>query len=504
MKDMKEFLQNNEITYEDNPYVAENSFIGKEPHADKIPTYDEVKDQLPQPIFDGHDDYLRCYDYAWRTAFGNIASPFVNDKFVSDFIKTAFNGCLFMWDSSFILMYGKYAKRLFLFQQTLDNFYALQHKDGYICREITEEEGLDRFCRHDPSSTGPNLMAWCEWNYFENFGDVERLKKVYAPLRAFHVWFRKNRTWRDGSYFSSGWGCGMDNIPRVQEGYDERFSHGYMVWVDTCAQQMMNCDFLIKMNEVLQCDDVSDLVEEREHLYKLINEALWDERTAFYYDLWRNNELNMVKHVGSFWTLLAKAVPKERLERYVAHLTNPDEFNRTNAVPTLSADHPLYNPHGQYWRGSSWAPTTFMVLAGLTANGCHDIAYSVGDKFLRNVVTVYNETGTLWENYAPDFAERGNQSRPNFVGWTGIVPISVFFEYVIGIQASVSQNRIVWRVNRTERHGILKYPFGTEHTIDLVCEARDSVSDEPQITVKSNLPIEVLVIWDGKEKIIKA
>jgi hypothetical protein len=145
-----------------------------------------------------------------------------------------------------------------------------------------------------------------------------------------------------------------------------------------------------------------------------------------------------------------------------------------------------------------------MVLAGLTANGCHDIAYSVGDKFLRNVVTVYNETGTLWENYAPDFAERGNQSRPNFVGWTGIVPISVFFEYVIGIQASVSQNRIVWRVNRTERHGILKYPFGTEHTIDLVCEARDSVSDEPQITVKSNLPIEVLVIWDGKEKIIKA
>ena len=80
----------------------------------------------------------------------------------------------------------------------------------------------------------------------------------------------------------------------------------------------------------------------------------------------------------------------------------------------------------------------------------------------------------------------------------------MFFEYVIGIQASVSQNRIVWRVNRTERHGILKYPFGTEHTIDLVCEARDSVSDEPQITVKSNLPIEVLVIWDGKEKIIRA
>ena len=33
---MKEFLQNNEMTYEDNPYVEKNEFIGKQPHEDKI------------------------------------------------------------------------------------------------------------------------------------------------------------------------------------------------------------------------------------------------------------------------------------------------------------------------------------------------------------------------------------------------------------------------------------------------------------------------------------
>ena len=333
---------------------------------------------------------------------------------------------------------------------------------------------------------------------------VERLKKVYFPLRAYHLWMKKNRTWRDGSYWSSGWGCGMDNIPRLEPGYDESFSHGHMVWLDACAQELLNCDILIKMNEILKIDDVSDLIEERESLTKLINDKLWDEETGFYYDMWKNGELNMVKHVGAFWTLIARIVPKERLERFVSHLADPNEFNRPNTVPSLSADHPLYNPHGEYWRGSSWAPTTYMVFAGLTANGCHDLAYQLAEKFLKNVVDVYNETGTLWENYAPDFAERGNMSRPNFVGWTGLAPISVFFEYIIGIKAQVSENRIVWHVNRTERHGIEKYPFGNDHLIDLVCEARESADEEPKITVRSNKPIDVLVVWNGKEKLIKA
>jgi hypothetical protein len=81
---------------------------------------------------------------------------------VSNFIDTAFNNCLFMWDSAFILLFaryrthththtartarteyafvlmnavaspaGRYGSRAFDFQRTLDNFYAKQHPDGY-------------------------------------------------------------------------------------------------------------------------------------------------------------------------------------------------------------------------------------------------------------------------------------------------------------------------------------------------------------------------------------
>ena len=155
------FKQNDEITLPPQPVplVAENYFITKEPDTTPLPTFEDSKAKLPIPTWDGHDDYIRCYWRAWELAFGNLGSPIPGTGFVSNFIDTAFNGCVFMWDTSFILMFGKYADRIFNFQGTLDNLYSHQHKDGYICREIEEATGRDHFTRFDPASTGPDIMA---------------------------------------------------------------------------------------------------------------------------------------------------------------------------------------------------------------------------------------------------------------------------------------------------------------------------------------------------------
>lgn len=81
-----------------------------------------------------------------------------------------------MWDSAFNVMYGKYFIEAADFQVTLDNFYARQHKDGFICRELSEEEAGDRFSRDDPGSTGPNILPWAEWEYYCTTNNKERLK----------------------------------------------------------------------------------------------------------------------------------------------------------------------------------------------------------------------------------------------------------------------------------------------------------------------------------------
>ncbi|MBE6652494.1 MAG: glycoside hydrolase [Ruminococcaceae bacterium] len=484
-----------------NEFVKKNPFLTMEPEDAPLPTYEESKDRLPKPLWEGHDDAIACYDKVWQIAFKNLRQPQPGSGFVSNFIDTAFNGNLFMWDSSFIVLFGRYASHIFNFQKTLDNFYSTQHRDGFICREIGEFTPGDQWERDDPNSTGPNIMPWCEWEYYQLTGDKERLEKVFYPLLGYHKWLQLNRTWQDGSYWSTGFACGMDNQPRVDTKiYSEHLSHGHSIWVDACFQMVISGKLLIEMGKVLgHEEDTEWLAEEVKMLTSVLNDKLWCEEDAYYYDMWRTG-LTGVKSVGAYWSLLADIVPAERLPRFIAHLDNPKEFKRAHRVPTLSADHPLYEDRGGYWKGGVWAPTNYMVLKGLDRVGYHDLAFDIGCNTLDNVVKVFNATGTVWENYAPEYPKEG-WARPDFVGWTGIIPVAIMFEYVFGIKSDANNDEIVWRVNLTEKHGIEQYPFGGRF-VDLICEAREDASAEPVITVKCDSPVKVRVIWNGGEKVI--
>ncbi|MBR6918329.1 MAG: glycoside hydrolase [Clostridia bacterium] len=492
------------FTYgETEKLVKENSFLIKERDTSPVPTFKDSKDTLPEPFIDGRDDFKECYYKAWEFAFSNLRAPTKESGFCSNFIDTAFNGFLFMWDSSFIVMFGRYGARAFDFQGTLDNFYARQHPDGFICREISESECGDQFFRHDPSSTGPNILAWAEWIYYENFKDLDRIKKIFPCLLAFHRWLRKNRTWRDGSYWTTGWGCGMDNSPRLERGVDPRFSHGHMVWIDACCQQILNGKILGKMAKLIgREDDARDVAEEADRLADYVNENMWDEETGFYYDL-RPTGQSGVMTIASYWALLAGIVPKERQDRFVSHLMDKDEFMRLHAPSTLSAKDPDFSPVGNYWSGSVWAPTSYMVLRALDGAGYHDEARAIAVNHHRAVVEVFKDTGTFWECYAPDSYARGNIGVRDFVGWTGLPPISVYLEYVLGIKPS-GNGAIEWRVNMTERHGVLKYPLGADCDLDLVCEARASEDETPKVKAISRRgdPVKVKIIWRGGEFII--
>lgn len=503
---MEFFKQNNELTlpWILPPLVQENSFIEKTPDCSPLPVYKEIKDKLPQPIWDGHKDYIDCYWKTWEIAFGNLKSPVPGTGFVSNFIDTAFNECVFMWDSSFILMFGKYADRIFNFQATLDNLYSHQHRDGFICREIEEATGRDHFTRHDPSATGPDIMAWCEWEYFLNFGNRDRLEKVFPPLMAYHRWMAENHTWPDGTYFSTGWGCGMDNIPRQMPGYTLDFSHGHMIWVDACMQELNSCNILIEMAKILGREEfVAELTAERDNLEKVINEKLWDEESGFYYDLWKNGKHNMVRHVGAFWALIAKCAPKERAERLIAYLEDEQEFKTPHRVPALSRSHAQYSQDGEYWRGGVWAPTNYMVMKGLDKYGKHALSHAIGMEHLYAVVEVFKEQGTLFENYAPEYINggkpcQGNPAKADFVGWTGLAPISVLFEFVFGIKPEADKKKILWDINLLEKHGIERYPFGADGELTLICEARSDINEKPQITCTANVPVELEIVWGDK------
>ena len=102
------FLQNSEysIPSRNKGLMAENVFLSAAPDSKPLPSFDKVKDLLPAPVWDGHKNAIDAYWKAWSIAFRNLRKPETGSGFVSDFIDTAFNDCLFMWDSAFILMFG--------------------------------------------------------------------------------------------------------------------------------------------------------------------------------------------------------------------------------------------------------------------------------------------------------------------------------------------------------------------------------------------------------------
>lgn len=484
-------------TYVRNAFVRENSFLSAAVEEQALPTFEASRPVLPQPFWEGHATTIECYWKTWELAFKNLRRPLAGSGFIANYIDTAFNDHLFMWDSAFIVLFARYGQRAFNFQRTLDNLYARQHPDGFICREIREADGQDRFHRFDPASTGPNILPWAEWEYFLNLGDRERLAHVFPVLVAYHQWLRTYRTWPDGSYWSSGWGCGMDNQPRLLPGYSPALSHGHQTWVDTCFQQILSARLLIKMAEVLgRSAEVTDLQSEVDRLIRFVNEFLWNDEATFYFDRRAEGSLSDVKTIGAFWALLADAVPLARVGKFVQHLSNPAEFNRPHRVPTLSTDHPQYRPDGDYWLGSVWAPTNYMVLRGLSQVKAEALAHEIALNHLHNVVQVFEQTGTLWENYAPEASAPGNIAKKDFVGWTGLPPVAVLFEYLFGLRPSVMEAKLTWTVRLLEEHSVSRYPFGPTGLLDLHCAARSTSTQKPVITASSTFPVRLEIRWE--------
>ena len=493
-------------TYVMQTLVAENSFRTARAVTTRPGTFEQARRVLPSPHWEGHDKEIEMYWRAWQLGLKNICHPKDSSGFVASYIAPAYNGNIFMWDDSFITMFCRYGRRFFPFQNTLDNFYAKQHPDGFICREI-RADGSDCFSRYDPTSTGPNLLPWSEWLYYTQFGDDERLNKVFPVLAAYYKWLKLNRTWRNGTYWSSGWGTGMDNMPRVPEGYNTIYSHGHMVWLDACLQQIMVADILLKMGFYLErWQEIEEFEDDIKHLSAYINNNMWSQRDGFLYDQYADGSLSGTQGIYAYWALHTDVLSRSRLDTLVSHLNDTLTFNRPHRVPSLAANNPKYKANGRYWVGGVWAPTDYMVVSGLADKGYRRLAFDIMMNHYRNVFEVYRKTGTFYEYYAPEAAEPGFMARPDFVGWTGLPPIAGLIEYIFGLRANYATSTITLDVNLTDGYGIDRYPYGPDGDISIKVARRGSTAERPRVTVTTNVPFKLRLMWGDNtaEKEIKA
>ncbi|MEL6916740.1 MAG: trehalase family glycosidase [Bacteroidota bacterium] len=430
-------------------------------HMDKSPvgTDDfEVTEELSQQM------YRKALEITKAKVRGGDSEPF----FKKPFVDAAFSDNIFLWDTCFIVCFAKYHLEELPVYQALDNFYDRIEEDGYICREY-RKDGRPLWSKEHPVSINPPLLAFAETELYQVNKNIDRLKKVYPVLKKNFEFHINKYQGDDKLFWGDTLGMGMDNIPRYPRGWKTDKGSGMThhelgdklgkmsgstgeqrlnmfiaeyvntlqgVWndegrlVDFTAQMAMYALQLKFFAEELgEVKDISSYETFHEEVKKALNEKCWNEEDGFYYDLGYDRQIQR-RHIGMYWTLLGKLVPEDKIDRFLSHLTDSNEFYRKIPLPALSANDPDYKGWGDYWLGGVWAPTSYMVLKGLTANGKDNLAKDLAEKTYAAVAEVFEATHTFWENYAPDLISYGMPAKKDFCGWTGLIPIALYHEYI--------------------------------------------------------------------------
>ncbi|RMG78302.1 MAG: hypothetical protein D6707_10045, partial [Bacteroidetes bacterium] len=354
-----------------------------------------------------------------------------------------------------MVFFGMYATGDYPAMYSIDNFYSKQHENGYICRVQNENTGGDYAPKASDPHVNPPLFPWVEYTYLKITGDDSRILKALWYNHRYYKWLKNNTRVKGGFYYTSNLGSGMDNSPREGKAYG---------WIDLTSQMALFAKYMEKLALASGDNDFAKYYKnEYEKLKKLINEKMWSSDEKLYFDVKRNGKLHKKKTIASYWPMLAKVADQDRLNFLVQHLFNPKEFATPHMFATLARDEKEFDPKGYYWRGAVWAPTEFMVIKGLEYNGFVNEARKAALNHLENMWKVYNDfkpekkklpyneknipfpkeldgTKQIWECYSPIKAEPATRwdnyyyVRPKFVGWSGVGPIVLFIENVIGIR----------------------------------------------------------------------
>jgi hypothetical protein len=467
------------------------------------PSFAQIRDQLPQPVWEGHADALEAYWYCWKTLceVWSYAPTDADHQAVANLIGIRTWGpwgSTMVFDTAFITYFARYAHGVYPFIRGFDNCYARQHENGFICRE-SDRENREVYVIFP---VNPPLFAWAEWENYRLSGDARRLEAVFPPIVKHYEWWMSYQRRPNGLYWTNG-AQEADDSPR----------NGLMHYAASATSyQALAALYLARIARVIGRDDMAGFFdEEHRRLGELLNHNFWDAKHRIYNDLAFDGRFltelepgKLCKHCHMFWPLLAEVAPPDRIEGMVGELTNPASFFRRNGVPSLSADSAGYTGgpqgNGQYWRGAIWPPIQCMVQEGLRRNGRWDLAQQLAEKYASAVVETYQRQRDVTENLAPDQPLACGAGK--FVGWGGVGPVANLIEYRLGFDVDAPRRRVEWRVTQSDKHGLKNLRIGPV-TADLVCEGRTGTSDRCRIHVASDGDFK-LVVLAGKTRIEKS
>jgi putative isomerase len=264
--------------------------------------------------------------------------------------------------------------------------------------------------------TKPPLAAWAVWNVYENSGDLDFVKEMYSKLVKYHQWWYANRDNNknglceygstDGTRIAAAWESGMDNAVRFDSAVmiksnDQAWSLNQES-VDLNAYLYAEKLYLGKLAKFMgNLHEVDKWDREAKELAILINNHFFDSKKGFYYDQLFANQGHIDAEGPEGWIpLWAGIATKEQAASVKKILENESKFNTKVSLPTLTADHPKFNPKKGYWRGPVWLDQFYFGIEGLKKYGYESLAKEMTGKLFQNGEGILSDT-PLFENYHP-------------------------------------------------------------------------------------------------------
>ena len=460
---------------------------------------------IPTPVFDEKPEYVDFYWTAWEQAKAHIKEQpgLVQPRYMDEGFR---DDAIWIWDSEFMVMFCKYAPKVFPGIQTLDNFYYTLH----------ENAGSPISIQHPDN---PPFFAWVESDYYKFTGDKAHIKQLLTETRFLQRHFDLFNTMnhdtqfpfpisRDGirikykgiGYNWNRWQSGMDNTPRVRE--------MPLFWVDAISQQALSALYISRLAGMAGDPDTEQEYKAKyEDLKEKVNTYYWDDRDSCYYDI-REGDLSKT-HIltpASFWPMLAEIPSQEQAAAMVRFALQDNKLGGPLPWTSVSRDDEMFEPDGNYWRGSIWLPTAYMGIKALEKYGFFEEADRNAQDILEHMWQTYvqYDPHTIWECYSPTkpgpsskHTGSGSQVKAvkaDFCGWSALGPISLFIENVLGFyDVDALTGTVRWNLHQTCRHGIQKLSFG-DITTDILYE-------NGRVTVVSNKPYTLYI--NGEEHAIR-
>jgi putative isomerase len=339
------------------------------------------------------------------------------------------------WDLYFENLYLAYYGVFPYCYTNLKEFLSRQHADGYINRSLNKQRDRQHFkpflaqlvvlgARQDKDNY--------QWLITAPASGVDGVANVTVPANG--SYYNRLKLYLDKWFSYDGDKNGLPTWNSADAaGTDNQWSRAGQIG----AFEVEGVDLAAYLVRELQCmaviaghigekADAKSFRARAAKVNQLINEVFWDEKHGLYFD--RNEKTKQpvpVKSATNFMPLFCGAPSKEQVKRMVAeHLTNEKEFWLAYPVASYAKTEPDYYqgshllPNGSHecnWRGSTWAPTNYMIFQGLMRYGHIEVARELASRLFEMAVV---KNPVLREYYNAETGEGLGQT--NFWGFTAL------------------------------------------------------------------------------------